>query len=78
MPETYGLPEDEEPGPTIEERVVEAIAGVGLVRRMVLYSVAGATMLALSVMAGPLGVIVGGLGLLAVLLLSFTDKGLSQ
>lgn len=73
MPETYGLPE---PEPTRTERAQyltsEAVAGQGVVRRVVLYTlVAGA--LVLTPAFWPCAVV----GIVALILLQATDKGLS-
>lgn len=78
MPETYGLPEDEEEGPSYEERLTEAFAGNGIVRRMVLYCVTGFALAVTVYIDGVFGMLIGALGLIALLLLSMTDHGLSS
>lgn len=75
-------PEEIEEPPTRLEQVredVEAftriiIAGspVGAVRRIVLYLVIGIALLPLAT-GGPAGIVVGGVGLIALLLLAMTD-----
>lgn len=66
-PETYGLPEDE---PTraeqAEQAVIEAIAGTGIVRRVVLYTIA----VALAISPVP------ALTVVPLVLLMATDRGL--
>jgi len=73
MPETYGLPE---PEPTRSEQaetiLVNAIAGQGIVRRVVLYAVLGAS-LVLGIYVPPVLVF----GMLATILLVATDTNLS-
>lgn len=78
MPETFGLPDPEEPRDERVKRVVaEAIGGQGIIRRIVLYVTLALSIAALMTTGPqPLGVILGGLGIIAMLLLSFTDKGL--
>jgi hypothetical protein len=79
MPETYGLPDPEEPrSERVKKAVEQAIGGQGIVRRIVLYVTLALSIATLmTVGPQPLGVILGGLGIIAMLLLSFTDKGLS-
>jgi hypothetical protein len=69
LPETYGLPEQDEPYFTrdsIERAFNEAVAGQGVVRRVVLYGAVG-----LFTVLGW-----GPVAILALLLLMATDKGL--
>lgn len=77
MPETFGLPE---PEPTHTEQVrdalTQAIAGQGIVRRIVLYLIAGSAQVILIAGAGVAGVVFGTLGIIALLLLSMTDHDL--
>lgn len=69
MPETYGIPE---PEPTAPERVnsaiAQAVAGQGIVRRIVLYAIAGLLMVT------P----IHELAVIPLLMLMATDTGLSQ
>lgn len=79
MPETYGMPDpDKEPrGDRIKRTVEQAVGGQGILRRIVLYVTLAASVLGLMTLGPqPLGLILGGLGIIAMLLLSFTDTGL--
>lgn len=74
MPETYGLPE---PEPTPEERFAGAIAGQGIVRRVVLYVALITTVITVTAVAGPAGIPLGVIASVAVVLLMASDGGLS-
>lgn len=76
MPETRGLPE---PEPTTQERVTniltQAIAGQGIVRRIVLYVVAGSAAILSAAFGGGIGLLFAVITVVALLLLALTDKG---
>lgn len=77
MPETYGLPEPEPTRREEAERIFnEVIAGQSVVRRILFYVVAGLSLVLLSG-DGAFGVIGGGLGIIALLLLMATDRSLA-
>lgn len=92
MPETYGKPEAPEPEPSKVETFLdhlrtyaskaepvftEAVAGQGLVRRIVLYLVASVGIVLSISIDGMAGLFIGTFALIALLLLSMTDKNLS-
>lgn len=79
MPETISQPEPEPTRPERAQRVVaQVIAGQGIVRRMVLYVVASLAMVGLIACSWhPAGLLLGGTGIMALLLLNMTDGGLS-
>ncbi|MBA3583920.1 MAG: hypothetical protein H0W36_05215 [Gemmatimonadetes bacterium] len=74
MPETYGLPEPEPTRIEAVQRVVnEVVAGQGVVRRTLLYALIGIAL----VSGGILGVLAGGMGILALLFLMASDQNLA-
>lgn len=78
MPETYGLPE---PEPTRTEQATyitkEVLAGQSVLRTVGLYLVLGAAIVVMLAADGAIGILAGGLGIIALLLLSFSDGRLS-
>lgn len=67
MPETYNIPEPEEPtAEKVEAALAQAIAGQGVVRRVVLYAIAAL------LIVSPVPALAG----LPLVLLLATDKGL--
>lgn len=77
MPETRGIPEPEQ---TVAERAVPVLRNViaghpqGAVRRIVLYVIGAASIVASASVGGGLGLILAVVAVIAVLLLALTDQ----
>jgi hypothetical protein len=76
MANTRNQPEPTEPRETREEYIREIIAGDrrGSIRRIVLYLVVAVSGLTALTLDGVAGVIFGGIAVIALLLLGFTDN----
>jgi len=73
MPETIGLPE---PEPTPTERLIALIAGRHIARTVALYLLMGLTTVIMLGFDGIIGIVAGGVNIVALLLLMASDTDL--